>query len=251
MEFNKLLNGTRQTSMLNSPTFLITGVSSGLGKFLYNSLPSSIGLTRENSKQILSADYDNLVILHSAFNSKKNIPDYSQYVEDNYVFTQKLMHLKYKKFVYFSTVDIYNETFNPYSFMKKCVEDYIYRTDPTAAIIRLSAILGPEIRRNSLVKLINEEDLTLQSISDFNYILQSDILDALDKIRTSRGVFNFTSRGSVTLGKIAEYYNKSIKFGNYRYNSNASSYEELVNLYPYSDRTSMDVVKLFLEDNND
>ena len=237
--------------MSANPTFLVTGVNSGLGKFLHKNLPDSIGLTRENSKQVLSQDHDNLVILHSAFNSKRDIPDYSQYVEDNYIFTQKLMTLKYEKFIYFSTIDVYAETFNPYSFMKRCIEDYIQRVDAQATILRLSAMLGPDTRRNSLVRLIDGEDLTLQKNSDFNYILQSDILDALDTVRNCNGVFNFIAQGNVTLGEIAEQYNKSVNFGNYKYSSNLGSREGLVNLYPHKDRTSMDVVRLFLEDNND
>ena len=237
--------------MSGNPIFLVTGVNSGLGKFLHNNLPGSIGLTRENSEQVLSQDHDNLVILHSAFNSKRDISDYSRYVEDNYIFTQKLMALRYEKFIYFSTIDVYTGTFNPYPFMKRCAEDYIHRVDPQAAILRLSAMLGPNIRRNSLVRLINEEDLTLQKDSDFNYILQSDILDALDTIRNCNGVFNFTSQGNVTLSEIAEQYNKSVSFGNYKYSTNLGSHEGLVNLYPHKDRTSMDVVRLFLEDNND
>lgn len=237
--------------MTSKPTFLITGVNSGLGKFLHNNIKSSIGLTRQNSDTLLSQRYDNLVILHSAFNSKRDILNYNHYVEDNYIFTKKLMNLRYDKLVYFSTVDVYSKIFSPYSFMKRCAEDHIRTADPQATILRLSAILGPNIRRNSLLKLMDEENITLHKDSDFNYILQSDIMETLDTVMNHSGTFNFVSSGSVTLGEIAKHYSKNISFGQYRYSSNIEEYGELTNLYPYKDRTSMDVVKLFLEDYND
>ena len=161
------------------------------------------------------------------------------------------MTLDYEKLIYFSTVDVYSSTFGPYMFMKRCVEDYIRRADPEATILRLSAILGPDIRRNSLVRLMNEESISLHEESDFNYILQGDILESLGAAVACSGTFNFTSQGSVTLGAIAKTYNKSVGFGEYKYSSNIEQYGELINLYPHPERTSMDVVNLFLEDNND
>ena len=53
--------------------FVITGINSGLGKYLYQNLPSSIGINRNNKKYLKSQIPSNATILHCAFNSKRDI----------------------------------------------------------------------------------------------------------------------------------------------------------------------------------
>ena len=46
--------------------FLITGIGSGLGKYLLKHIPNSTGLDRNNFNLIKYEDFDN--IIHCAFN---------------------------------------------------------------------------------------------------------------------------------------------------------------------------------------
>ena len=64
---------------------LITGINSGLGKFLHEEIEGSIGLNRENKNKILSSVSLNGVdtIIHCAFNSKRDITDHYAYLNDN------------------------------------------------------------------------------------------------------------------------------------------------------------------------
>ena len=240
---------TIDTMPLENKTYLITGVNSGLGKFLYESIPEALGLSRDNKHEILeeASNAENVVILHAAFNSKRNIEDYSQYIEDNIFLTEDLLHLGSGKFVYFSSVDVYG-SFTPYSFMKKCVEDFVKKRLPTALVLRLPAILGPTIRKNSLIRLMEEKELTLHQESIFNYVLQSDILEAVtnDEILSRTGTYNFVASENVRLLDLAERYNKNVRFGHYTYETGLNDHKEIENLYPYPERTSRDVVELFL-----
>jgi len=240
---------TIDTMPLENKTYLVTGVKSGLGKFLYENLPGALGLSRDNKYEILqeATNTENLVILHAAFNSKRNIEDYSGYIEDNIFLTEDLLHLSSDKFVYFSSVDVYGP-FTSYSFMKKCAEDFVKKRASSALILRLSAILGPTARQNSLIRLMEEKELTLHSESIFNYVLQNDILDAItnDEVLARVGTYNFTASENVKLQEIAEHYNKNVKFGHYTYETTINDLVEVENLYPYPERTSRDVVELFL-----
>ena len=68
---------------------LITGINSGLGKYLYENLPNTVGLNRStNFEAIKHIKYDTIV--HCAFNKEMQITDYKKYLEDNILLTQKL-----------------------------------------------------------------------------------------------------------------------------------------------------------------
>lgn len=230
-------------------TYLITGVNSGLGKFLYENLPGALGLSRDNKYEILeqAASTENVTVLHAAFNSKRDIEDYSQYIEDNIFLTEDLLHLGCTKFVYFSSVDVYG-SFTSYSFMKRCAEDFVKKHNPDALILRLPVILGPTIRKNSLIRLMEDKELTLHQESNFNYVLQNDILEAVtnDEVLARTGAYNFVASESVRLLDLAEDYNKNVRFGHYTYETNLNDLTEVENLYHYPERTSRDVVELFL-----
>jgi nucleoside-diphosphate-sugar epimerase len=236
---------------LGSKTYLVTGVRSGLGKYLYERLPGPLGVDRNNKEKMLAkaAQSDGLIILHAAFNSKRDLDDYSSYAEDNLFLTEELLSIPHDKFVYFSSVDVYGP-FNPYSFMKRCAEDLVRKRSKDALILRLPAILGPTIRKNSLVKLLEGDELTLAGESVFNYVLQSDILEAIRDTDTTdkAGIYNFVSSDNVSLAQLASYYRRGTKFGDYKYQTSLENSRGIPNLYPHRDRTSLDVVRLFLKE---
>ena len=68
--------------------YLVTGIKSGLGKYLYENLPDVVGLDRGGFDLIKDEDYD--VIIHCAFNKTLDVEDHYQYLEDNIFLTQKL-----------------------------------------------------------------------------------------------------------------------------------------------------------------
>ena len=231
-------------------TYLITGVGSGLGKFLYENIPDGLGLTRLNKEEVFdaAAAAKNLNILHCAFNSNRKIKDHYQYLQDNIILTAELLAIPHSRFVYFSSVDIYKEP-TSYSFTKKVAESYVSARARNPLILRLSALLGPTIRRNSLLRILEgSELLTLSGDSSFNYILQSDILSLL-KSRSDdeiKGIYNFISSKNITLREVSEYYGKDVVFGDFKYITISETHAATKNINPKGNRTSLETVKEFL-----
>ena len=88
---------------------LVTGANSGLGKYIASQIDCAI-LTRENSKSVLDKTYD--TIIHCAFNSRKNVNDYYEIVRDNIFLTKDLCKVPHNKFVFISSIDVYQEEDN-------------------------------------------------------------------------------------------------------------------------------------------
>ena len=107
--------------------FLITGVKSGLGKFLYENLSNSEGLDRTNFGSIKDKNFD--VIIHCAFNKEISITDHKKYLDDNILLIQKLKQLNYSKFIYISSIDVYQKNPNMYSHFKRFAETLMDTTD--------------------------------------------------------------------------------------------------------------------------
>ena len=89
--------------MYSTNKILITGTTSGLGKYLYENIPNSISLNRKDT--FIDNNFD--VIIHNAFSpqgaNKNDIKDYYKYINDNILLTKKLVDIKPKKFIYIST----------------------------------------------------------------------------------------------------------------------------------------------------
>ena len=241
--------------MTSSPTYLVTGVNSGLGKYLYSHIPGSLGLTRENSSEIFEQCHqiENLVILHCAYNSKRDILDYSDYLHDNVFLTWELLKLPSARFVYFSSVDLYG-ALTPYSFLKRASGDLVAKLASNYLILYLPAILGPHMRKNSLLRVLEEASgLTLSGDSTFNYVLQKDILEFVTagENQVVVGKYDFVSSTNVTLNEVADYYNKKVQFGEYKYTTNLQKMNPQHNIHPIAERTSLETVKLFIEEQDD
>ena len=154
--------------------YLVTGINSGLGKYLFNNLKCGmvLGLDRNNFNSIKNNEYE--TIIHCAFNKAQNVDnigDYYSYLEDNILLTQELLKLNYKKFIYISTIDVYPTTLNLYGLFKRFSESVVKRHMGTI-ILRPSMILGQDIKPNHVTKLKdNIPSLGLNEESTFNYTI--------------------------------------------------------------------------------
>jgi len=195
--------------------FLITGITSGLGKFLHMNLPNSLGLDRNNFNLIKNEDFD--TIIHCAFNKENIITDHKKYLDDNILLTQRLKKLKYSRFIYISTVDIYQENPTIYATFKKLSETLLNSDD---LILRCSMMLGDTMKPNHTNKLKNnEENIGLSGESVFNYILMEDLVEFFisKDYKKYNGVVDFVSNDSIKLKNVKEYFNSTTKLGNHIY----------------------------------
>lgn len=249
--------------MKHSSKSVVTGINSGLGKYIFENWKSffeeeaPVGLNRSNYDSWLNSEESRSnhfnTIVHCAFNSKREVEDYKSYLDDNIFFTLRLADLSYSKFVYISTVDVYSEDQSYYSMAKKIAESIVIsRSGESHLVLRCSAILGPTMRPNSLTKIINDQDaeLSLSGESTFNYVLQKDILKFINESVENDffGVIDFVSEKDITLKEVSSKYKKSPKFGSYRYQSfNRADLSDTPSLIDkYYKKTSEQVIEEFL-----
>lgn len=229
--------------------YLVTGIKSGLGKYLYENLPDAHGLDRGGFNLIKNEEYD--TIIHCAFNkaqSSTDIGDHYGYLEDNILLTQDLLKLKYRKFIYISTIDVHNPTPNVYGLFKRFAESVVKRHVGTI-ILRPSMILGQDTKPNHVSKLRdNITSIGLSGDSKFNYILNSDILKFIESysLRCPEGIIDFVANSSVKLSDTHKELNSTTQLGNYVYNADYEYPNPIYNIYEEFNKSSIDNLKQYI-----
>jgi len=204
---------------------LITGAGSGLGKFLclHGGFENIVQISRDNShliKEIETVD----VIIHCAFSGAgtKSEEITFDYVRDNIVFTDELLKIKHKKFIYISSCVVYDKEVSLYKITKLMRESLVKAKGNNFAIIRPSSIIGPTMKKNTITKIASEKSpiLTLAPESSYNFVSQQDISQFIKKIIAENicGVENFVSPEYITLKEIADMANSSPQYGSYVFN---------------------------------
>jgi len=228
---------------------LVTGTNSGLGKYIASQINCDV-LTRENNKSVLDKSYD--TIIHCAFNSRKNVNDYYDIVRDNIFLTKDLCKIPHNKFVFISSIDVYQEEDNLYKTSKLMAESIINKMATNPLVLRCSAILGETMRKNNFRKIVEDVDpnLSLSGESSFNYILQEDILNFLNIAikKDYNGIVDFVSSTNVTLQEVSDLLEKKVNFGSYVYKTPELSSENLASVFPPAALTSKQNVKRYLKD---
>ena len=251
---------------------IISGTSSGLGRFLKENL-NSYSYNRNGRNSSIPKSKKNIII-HTAFNSSKAIleKDISDYINDNINLTNKLLKIPHKKIIFISSVDVYptnnkihkeeNELLlegskSIYSLSKLVAESLIRKKSSNSIILRVSGMLGPYIRDNAFIKILKNskgmgyKNLSLNQTSSFNYVLQSDILTLVKKLlkNIDTGTYNIASNKNINLEKIALDLNSKIKFGKYIYKVGKNSNNKIVRKYGLFNKTSLQVIKEYLKEN--
>lgn len=216
---------------------LVTGTSSGLGRYLKNALSAMPFIRGDSIEKYKAHQFE--AIIHCGYNVSRNCStnNIDQYVADNFLQTQALLGLNFKKFIFISSSDIYpcgnqhpwEEEANfecdlsdgLYPISKRFTESMIKAVTNNYVIIRPTAMLGSDARPNSVMKILSgaSPTLTLSPDSMFNYVLHEDILLFI-KVAIEKnlvGIFNAASNNSIQLGQIAETYKLPVKFGTYTY----------------------------------
>ena len=246
---------------------LATGVLSGLGKYIYENL-GGIGVTKSTSvEEFEKIKRDGVdVIIHCAFNSQMDVSSDSlyQYFNDNVLLTNRLVAISHKKFIFFSTVDLYpknsdvhveDELINLdkvrgiYATTKLISEAIVREKCHNFLILRPTTLLGKYSRRNTLVKITEgeTETLFLSGDSRFNYVLYSDILGFI-KFSISKdiqGIFNVASTGNILLSDVANLLRKKVVFGTHVYEVGNISNAKITALFPEFKKTSKEVLDQF------
>ena len=251
-----------------NPLILVTGAGSGLGRFLCESL-NGIPFARGDDMEALARDWGHFeAIIHCAGNTRRVTDGEGlfNYLDDNVLLTERLTHLPHHRFVYISTVDLYPENSDTcredqeidigqvhgaYATTKLLSEAIVCARANGWLILRPTAMLGPYIRKNSLVRMLecNSCELTLSGDSEFNYVLHEDVAAFVRHcLRNGRkGIFNVASAGSIRLGDLARDFSLgSVRFGNHVYKTGNIDQSKISAEFPAFSKTSHQVVEKFI-----
>ena len=248
--------------------FLTTGSRSGLGRHIFETFGGA-GWTRDLSKterdEIKREGVD--VIVHCAFNSRRNVDSESlyRYVADNVLLTAELASVPHKKFIFLSSVDVYpgepglrsesditqpNALEGMYGVTKLMSEAIVRERCPNHLILRCVALLGKYARKNSLLRIIEDEPcvLTLSGDSRFNYVPHSDVSDFIGFAIENdvQGVYNVACSENVTLNRVAYLVGRRVTFGEHRYDVGNIDNSKSSLIFPAFKKTSEEVVAQFV-----
>jgi nucleoside-diphosphate-sugar epimerase len=240
--------------------YLITGSSSGLGKYLNREL-KGVALNRDGLMPKKAK-----IIIHCAFNKDRNIDSRNlyQYICDNVFLTKRLAKIPHKKFIFVSSVDVYPKDNNThsekeiididqvsgsYAVTKLMSESIVQNLCSNFLILRCTALLGRDSKKNSLIKILkdNNPDLTVSAKSVFNIILHKDVLEFI-KIAVEKdlqGIYNIASSQNISILEVAKLMKKKVNFGKYTYNVGDIDNKKTLRPFPNLKRTSIEAINEF------
>ena len=227
---------------------LISGTSSGIGKFLIQKLPHAESFDRSAPiSKYKKNTYD--LIIHCAYDAgslrgHKNI--YEQ-TKSNINLVEELCDINTKVFIFFSSIDVYpkeasgnlldfelgsGELLNRHAFFKIVGESIVVSKVKNHIILRPSLMIGKNARVSTLVNIVkgNKGPFTLTKNSRFNVITHDQVLFCIQAALkvNKKGIVNLCSGLEFSLEDVANYVNnKNITWGKYKYitpkieNSNA------------------------------
>ena len=245
---------------------LISGTSSGLGKYLSKKFNCTKLKRNKISKKILNTEWD--LIIHCAFNSKTFglNKEFISYYNDNVVLTNFISSLKGKK-IFFSSCAVYdhikkrenkNENYfiditkikNTYARTKLICESFFNKEKDI--IIRLGSIIGHEIRKNSnIYNMLNKTKpkLKLTKKSKFSFVSYEEIFIFLNIILKKKkfGIYNFLRTDYTSLYKIADILNlKNIRYGKINFNVSSAQNSNIKNIMDLK-HNSIEILKKFIK----
>ena len=133
--------------------------------------------------------------------------------EDNVFLTRDLISIPHKKFVYISSIDEAKNS--PYGVTKRISEIIVKELCSEYLILRPSALLGKEMKRNTFQKIVSGENIALTKDTVMNYILYEDILKSVEDGYTGTKVLR--SNSDITIEEVVNIFDKKLEFGDIHY----------------------------------
>lgn len=251
--------------MMDQGRMLVTGASSGLGKYLCDHF-GGVGFFRNSSlSDLMKVAHQQpfKVIIHAAFNPRQDIntTNLPGYLDDTIFLTKKLLEIPHQTFIFISSCDVYpkeselcqedqeielKKVDSIYGITKLISESLVKEQANNPLILRPTALLGECTRKNSLIRLLTEKNaaLTLSKKSTFNYVLHSDIAEFIERALHSQltGIYNIASSKNVDLEEIAAMFHCAAHFGDYTYQTGRIDNHKATAILPKLSHTSLENV---------
>lgn len=240
---------------------LISGTSSGLGRYLLKRFNGYKFYRKSMNQQISNTKWD--LIIHCAFDSKTfDIVNSEKYIQDNIANALYLSNLKGKK-IFMSTAQVYEKNkltkrseidyINPkklsiYPLSKYICEQFF---DDQDIVLRLGSIIGNNMRKNTVFKLLNikKPKISLDKTSKFSFVTYDEIFEIINLLLNKKksGIFNLLRDDYTTLEQIQKIFKVgNVKFGRYHFDvTKASNFKicKIKNLKTNSSIEALNTIK--------
>ena len=237
---------------------LISGTSSGLGKFLNEKISSTKYLRNKNISQYKKIHWD--LIIHSGFYSGRNKNKYL----DNLKHTNLLSNLDYKKFIFISSAAVYDGTKGDRNERKKIIINKRHSHYAKSKIecekilkkkkhliIRLGSIVGKYLKKNNIYKLLNYKrpHLSISQNSVYSFVDYFEILNFINIAlkKDLIGIYNFLRTDFFIIKKVDKMLKKKVTYGKYTFLCTKASNKKIKKFIDLQTNNSL---KIFLKYKN-
>lgn len=244
--------------------YLIAGSSSGLGKYLRETVGGAIW----DRSQGTSTEHEPDVIVHSAWPARppQTSEGVSDYIRGTLELTRRLTQWPHKKFIFLSSAEVYPITGhsgsedqpieldslrNFYGACKLMAEGIVQGQAQNPLILRSTGLLGATARPGSLIRILTEGNpgLTLTAESRFYYLLHQDaaafIQFAAEHDLT--GIYNLCPGESITLGEVAERFRRRVQWGGYTYDVGHVDNRKIAAIFPVFRKTTREAIEAYVK----
>jgi len=229
---------------MSNKKILISGTSSGLGKYLGKKFVS-IKFNREK-KFSLYKQYEWDLIIHCGFYSGDNKKKILEAVN----ISKKISYLKAKKKIFISSMIIYSKKKTQYKLAKIKSESFFKKKNNY--ILRLGSLIGPNMRMNTIYKILflKNAKIGLSSGSTYSFITYHEVFLLVKEIlkQNKYKIVDFLRKDFIDLKKISKYFKKDIVFGTYLFKCNNSNKKNFFNKI-LKNKSSLDVLNNFYAEN--
>jgi nucleoside-diphosphate-sugar epimerase len=251
--------------------FLVTGTSSGLGKYLLEKL-EGVPFRRNSPYEIENNRekfYD--CIIHCAADTRNIIPanELWNYYLSNIELARKLTTIQHDLFVYISSPAVYpntyyessetdvpdfptsitpiHHTYYLYGLFKLLAEQMVFNSTKRSLILRCVSIVGPTSRSTNIIRVLRNDPspLTLSGDSSFNLVSMSQIKEFIELAMAKKitGIFNAGSTKNATLKEIAEAVESKPTFGNFKHDVHRMNTAKIRSISREFDKSSLEIAK--------
>jgi dTDP-4-dehydrorhamnose reductase len=141
------------------------------------------------------------------YEAKQN-PNRMKIVE-NAVF-DRIVNIQFDQLIHLSTIHVDSYPEEPYSQIKKGMENRIRMNYPDALILRLGSVIGSGLQKNALYDLVHDEPLWVTEDSRYTYISTEDVAKIIIELirHPLTGLLYVGGSGSVSVKEMAELMGK-------------------------------------------
>lgn len=235
---------------------LVSGTSSGLGKYLFKKIGTHKYKRNFNIKKYEKINWD--LIVHCGFYTGDDIVKAIESIKHSYL----LSKLESKKTIFISSLIVYQNSINTKEssklnlidnsslYCKSKIISESFFNNQNNTILRLGTLIGENMRKNNIYKILNHKNpkLSLTKDSLYSFIDYAEILDFILK-RKYKGVYNFNRDDYLTLDEISKKICKNFTYGNFHFKCIKADNNKLKRDFDLKKYSSIKLIKKYCKKN--